>query len=329
MNEEAKERLRFSFVNKEFKKVINDEPVELSTRLKHYCALIHKRVRTNRDFYLAISGAEGEGKSSLSIILGFLIDPNFSLEKNVLYSPNIEEMMLKMNWRKIISQGGTPPPDALPPYSVLVIDEAIKVLFKLEQWSGVQRFLKKLFALARTENKIIILNIPSFQDMGSGFRARMNNWLHVEKRGLCTIEARSKNKYATDPWSMDDNKKNYEKYTARKKYVSISDLDNIKIFSKISKNYVTAFSFPALPVSLDKRYNDLKNSFDYDSAEDEVKKVDLKLRGDYEKLKENYASLIVHLKRNNIMSLGEISRVVGVSRARLSQIFKANGVIGD
>jgi hypothetical protein len=269
MNDEALEEeqtKRFSFVNKVYKVEYDKAPFDIETKLKRFITMGYYRVRTNRDLFIACSGKEGEGKSNTINTFGYLMDANYDLEKNVLYTPNAKEMTEKISYRKYIGKNVTPPDTALPPYSFINIDEAIRILFKLEQWSGIQRFLKKLFALARSENKIIGFCIPDFLDMGSGFRARMDYWINMETRGMASVESRGMNKYKTDKWNLDDNNKSYESYTGRKKYCDITPEMNVQIQSRISKNFMTSFHVPKLPDALDKRYNELKETHDFNET---------------------------------------------------------------
>jgi len=263
------ERKRFSWVNKDFKKQLDKERIKISKLIKNFTARAYYRVRRDLDLYITITGREGFGKSSLALLLGYLIDPNFNLDDNVLYSPTVEEMNLKINYRKIKQQGKEMPKGALKPYSVLIVDEAIKVVYKMEQWSGLQRFLKKLFALARTENKIIILCIPGFLDMGNNFRKRMNYWANIFERekeqAYCVVEAASKNKYKNDRWNLKEHEKLYEREVGDRKYASLTPIQHLDIVKKVSKNYVFTFAFSKLPQVIFDKYVELKNSHDYDS----------------------------------------------------------------
>ena len=263
------ERKRFSWVNQEFKRLIEDSNITIPQIIKKFTTEIYYRVRRDLDLYIAITGWEGFGKSSAAMLFGKLIDSNFTLENNILYSPTIEEMNLKINYRKLIQQGKEIPKGALKPHSVLIVDEAIKVVYKMEQWSGLQRFLKKLFALARTENKIIILCIPDFLDMGNNFRKRMNYWVDIfareKEKAYCVVEAASKNKYKNDRWNLKEHEKLYEKEVGSRKYANLAPLEHLDIIKKISKNYVFSFFFHKLPEVIFNKYMELKNSYDYDS----------------------------------------------------------------
>ncbi len=276
MNENINEGIykRFSIINPEFKREYEKAPFEFDKNLKTFVVLGYSRVRTNRDLFIACSGKEGEGKSNTINMLGFLMDKDYSLEKNILYTPSIKEMIEKISYKKYLAKGMSDKElekrGALKPFSFINIDEAIRILFKMEQWSGIQRFLKKLFALARSENKIIGFCIPDFLDMGSSFRARMDYWINMETRGLASVEVRSTNKYKTDKWNLDDNMRNYEKYIGRKKYGDITPEQNIDIQSRVSKNFLMSFRVPKLPEALDKKYNELKEMHDFEeSAKDD------------------------------------------------------------
>ncbi len=103
-----------------------------------------------------ISGFEGVGKSNLAMILSYLLDADFSLENNILYSPNEEELLTKI---KTFKKG-----------SVLNLDEAVKVLEK-QNWSK-QTFIKQIFQVIRGKNLITLLLIPRLEDLNEYF----SNW---------------------------------------------------------------------------------------------------------------------------------------------------------
>jgi hypothetical protein len=302
---------RFSFVNKVFKAEFDKKPFDIEPKLKRFVTMGYYRVRTNRDLFIACSGKEGEGKSNTVNLLGYLMDANYDLEKNVLYTPNAKEMTEKISYRKYLAKNETPPDTSLPPYSFINIDEAIRILFKLEQWSGIQRFLKKLFALARSENKIIGFCIPDFLDMGSGFRARMDYWINMETRGMASVESRSLNKYKTDKWNLDDNNKSYESYTGRKKYCDITPEMNVTIQSRISKNFMTSFHVPKLPDVLDKRYNELKETHDFNETakdDNDGDKVSTRTKRYYDGLVLLMNKMVTEYKYTQVQ-LGEITKI--------------------
>lgn len=277
----------------------------------------YNMVRNNYDMFLAFTGRTGSGKSNNCNLVGFTIDPNYRLDTHVLYSPSIEEVKKKMEWRKIIARGDKPGPEALPPYSVINIDEAIKVLYKMEQWSPIQRFLKKLFEIARVENKIIGMCIPKLTDLSSSIRTKLSYWFDVYFRGRSMINSPSKNPYTTDVWDLSYNEKAYNKALRSKKYCEITPNLHVKIVSQYCRNYIADIVFPKLPDEIDAEYNRLKNLHGYEDAEGAMKEDKLSKQQQKYREREKY-----YIKK--LMELGHtqenIAKDLGLKRNTISQM---------
>lgn len=318
------EIVRPSYVNKRFKEEIEKENINYSKNLLYFAKTGYLRVRNNFDLFMACTGWEGTGKSNLLNTLGFLMDEHYDLKRNVLYSPDIKEIKEKMEWRKLIAKGIKPGPNALPPFSFINVDEAIKVLFKLEQWSGLQRFLKKLFALARIENKIVAFAIPKFTDMGNNFRSRMNYWVDVyyrdDKLAYATVDIQSQNKYRSDNWNMSSNEKLYENMVGKRKYADIRPDDHLGICAR-TQNFLTSLDVPLLPKVFRDEYERLKLEHDYDDATIEVKKE--KGRVLINRLKKHLTNTLKYvIELNPRISQRELGRKTGLNHGFISDLMK-------
>lgn len=325
------ELTRIAWVHQLFHEEYKKTGWELDKLLALFNKKVFNHVRQDRDIYIAMTGHTGNGKSNLACQMGFMIDPNFDLNKNVIYTPTIEELREKIRYRKAIENKETLSPNALPPYSVIVIDEAIKVLYKLEQWNGVARYMKKLFNLARTENKIVILCIPDFLDMGNTFRSQMDWWIDVFYRfkdkenpnnsfAMACAEAPSPNKYTSDKWNTGVNEKHFEEGVGRRKYADLDAHDLMALY-KGSKNYVASFSFKPLPPKYESEYNHLKNMHDYDQVDDA--KAEDKNK---EKIKTHQKTIKFLYDRlreyGNAISQNDIAEQLGVSQGTVNLMFK-------
>ena len=321
---------RFHWVNPYFKEVMKKNNLDFDYLHPDYIKWAkgaYNMVRRNYDMFLAFTGRTGSGKSNLCNLVGLTIDPNYSLDTHVLYSPNIEEVKKKMEWRKIIAKGETPGPDALPPYSLINIDEAIKVLYKMEQWSPIQRFLKKLFEIARVENKIIGMCIPKLTDLSSSIRSKLSYWFDIYYRGYNMINSPSKNTYTTDVWDLAFNERQYNKGLRSKKYCEITPRLHTQIVQKNCRNYVSDMSFPKLPDELDVEYTRLKNLHGYDDAlvankEDTVNKY-------MKKIKEQRKYLVKKLYGLGVLQK-DIAKELGLSHGAVSDwVHNFKGVGGN
>lgn len=199
------------------------------------------------------------GKSSLAILLGLCIDPNFDLEKNMIYSNEMEELSKSVR--------------ELPKYSVIIPDEAIKFLYKLNWGTAGQKYINTLYALARKENKITILPIPRFTDVNEFFRNhRIKIWIHIVKEGHAVMFQKDWSPFSfRDPWRIQDNEKLIERMRRGRKFAVFSLREKMRIF-KACRNYVCSFRFPQLPSTIYGQYEILAQSKYKDL--DEIFKID-------------------------------------------------------
>lgn len=252
MNDELEEEIQIS----DIKNIKNE--VSISNTLETCVEFIKKRIREDKDLVIAITGDEGIGKSTLAIWLGMSIDEEFTLEKNELFSPSVEEMESKVR--------------GLPKYSVIVADEAIKILYKLYWMTKGQRYLNRLFSIVRDENKVIILCIPRFIDLNEWWRHhRVKIWVHVMERGVAIVDMKDWSKWIRDPWHMDENQRNLDKSRGRRRLASFSTEDKVFLFTK-GINFLAFFRFTKLPDNVDERYKELKRANKYIGEEQDDEK---------------------------------------------------------
>lgn len=203
---------------------------------------IKGRVKKNADAVLCISGFEGVGKSNLANILGYLLDPNYDLWNNVLYTPTQKELLDKL---KNFQKG-----------SVLNLDEAVKVLEK-QNWSK-QTFIKKTFQVIRGRNLITFLLIPRLEDLNEYFR----NWrvmlnICVIYRGLAYLQVPDPyNKF--DVWSSKYNQDLLDFALKGETFHTAPVGDVLKAISKF-KGFIGFITFPKLPYEIEKEYIKLKD----------------------------------------------------------------------
>jgi hypothetical protein len=217
---------------------------------------IKKRIDIKWDCVFVVDGEEGVGKSSLSILLGYLLDKDFDLDKNIAYLPQTSEVEEK--FRSIESK------------QVLLIDEAIKAFYKLRFMDKMQARINIMYATERKQRKITILCIPRFTDLNEFFRNdRVQFWIHLIDRGHAIAFVKDKiNIFKPDRWHMKEEEKRIGMLTYKKKFSEIGTEDCIRVYEK-SQLFWFAFSFPELPSEVESRYLELRENYTGNSTEKE------------------------------------------------------------
>lgn len=215
------------------------------------CKLIKQRVSEDWDLWTAITGTEGVGKSNLADQFGFTIDPTYTLERNELFSPTIKEMEHKL--RK------------LPKGSVIIVDEAVKVMIKHDWYLPLQKYLVKLSSLARKENKIVLCCIPSFITLNKYFRQwRVGFWINIPYRGIAINQVPHPDMQRhADPWLIQENLKREEKAWRHRKFVDIT-LKDILAMEQSFRTYGGWFEFPDWQPERKVMYERLRDIYKYE-----------------------------------------------------------------
>lgn len=235
--------------------------------LHAFCKTLIHRLKKDWDVVIAITGEEGTGKSSLAIIMGTYMQdiakiPKFSLEKNVLYNPktlDIKDAVLKL----------------VPRFGVIMMDEAIKSLYKMGFMSKAQQYINQLYTLCRKENKATLLCIPRFGDLNEFFRNhRTKIWLHIVARGEVMIFVRDWNPLVADPWHM---RENIKKIGSKSRSMGMSKQEKITLLQQTSI-YAGMFTFNPLPVDIEREYKKRAAEVKYNLDFDEVKGMARKYR---------------------------------------------------
>jgi hypothetical protein len=278
--------------------------------LDKFAGLMRERVANDWDVVIGITGEEGAGKTTLAIMLSMLLDPAFDLIKNVAYLPTYDEVEAKFR--------------ALKGQQVFLIDEAIKVLYKLRWADKLQISISEMYATERWQNKITIMCMPRFSDFSERFRNhRIKIWIHVITRGVAVVMIKDDiNIYTTDPWYMGENSKTLLKATKMKKVVNYSIEEKLNIFSK-SRNFLSFFKYDALAPETELRYKEIRASSrklapERDTRSHEILRVRNKAifwlyEHVYVKENEEY-------RRVQVSELGEI---FNIQQSRVSQILAA------
>lgn len=148
---------------------------------------IREWVRQDNDVIITIDGPEGMGKSHFLLKFAKDLDPNFLLERNVLFRPtpeSIEERIFQVNQ-----------------YGVLGLDEAMESLYKRQSATSGNIGINKLFARVRKFNRIVIFALPDFNDLDAFFRKRrVRVRVCIIERGLGFMMVAKNLVGNDDPW---------------------------------------------------------------------------------------------------------------------------------
>ena len=244
--------------------------------------------------------------NAIGIEVGKIIKHDFDLMKNVLYNPNEKEMT-----DKVLN---------LPKYSAINVDEAIKVLYKLDWNTQGQRYLNKLYAIARKENKITLLCMPNFYDLSPYWRKhRVFVWIHLIVRGLGIMMIRDTNPFTSDPYWQRENQKIVDKFIKKGgNNWNACTLDfKLSILSK-TRNFAGVIRFDKLEPEFEKEYQRLRDKYKYSTNGEEDGEAKEILRDRREKALDK---TLLMLQRLGIKQK-EIAEATGYTHANVSRRIK-------
>lgn len=154
--------------------------------------IINQTIRTDKDFFVGISGETGSGKSTLAIWLAKRISKDFKIKNNIVYSR--EDLINAIN--------------TFPKFSVIICDEAITALFKRDFMQKAQKDMLRLFDICRHRNLVVILCIPVFWSLDKHvLESKVKLRLHIDKTGFAIMFKPTNHPHSPDPWSRQHNLK--------------------------------------------------------------------------------------------------------------------------
>ncbi len=219
--------------------------------LAEFAKYINKRLRKDWDLVIAITGEEGVGKSTLANLILWYLDDNYSVERNNLFNPNVEEVK-----EHILHK--------LPRYSGVNLDEAIRVMYKLKWYDKLSIFLNQVYALCRKENKCTVLCIPNFQDLNPFFRQhRVRVWIHCLDRGKAVMFIKDNSPFVEDKWHLKESQKSINK-TLRKYSILERTPDIMLKGLEKCTNFFSLLSYGPMPDQMAKEYKELASLVKYD-----------------------------------------------------------------
>lgn len=193
-------------------KLIEPKEDENEISIEYLCSVIDERLKIEHDLVICLSGDEGYGKTTLGIEISRIYDKEFNLVRNVAYLPTTQETAEKFH--------------SLKKNQAFLVDEAIKILYKLKWNDRLQILINEMYATERWQTKLSILCIPRFKDLNEQFRHhRVMIWIHIIERGVALIFIKDRyNFVATDPWYLDEIEKQIRTRRKVKRNLDIADL---------------------------------------------------------------------------------------------------------
>jgi len=228
--------------------------------------ILKKRVKKDWDAVVAITGEEGSSKSTLAswfVYEGCIQD---GLSEEEALKKFIEYTIFSPSKKRVQEQI-----TKSERYAIINADEAIKILYKQNWATPIQKFLNMFYALCRQENKISVLCMPRFLDFNEFFRNhRIKFWIHVVDRGVGVIFEKDWFPSSADPWFLKDSQKiNFNLYS-RRKTGDFNTEQKIQALSRL-KNFIGVIRFEDLNNKLKKIYKEGKAVYAYEDLEEQIK----------------------------------------------------------
>ena len=227
---------------------------------KYINRLFHRRLKGDWDSVIAVCGEEGVGKSTLALLIAWYIDQLFTVERNVIGSPDTKQIHEKLT--------------NLPRYSAVIVDEAIKVMYKLGWQNRAQIMLNTVYSVCRAENKLSLLCMPKFGDFNSYFRQhRIKIWIQVVERGRALVFVRNPfADFVEDAWNMKENAKLITKMMRGRQYVEVDQEEYVEAL-KQTKNFAFEFTFNDVPEDIKAEYKTYKDKVRMELDIEDVKGI--------------------------------------------------------
>ncbi len=162
---------------------------------------ISKQRQQNKfDVIIAVSGARGNGKSSLLFRFFSRFKP-FKAWNHQIYSRKDVMNLLEKN-----------------KFGCIFDDEAIRTGYKRNFFDADQKLLIQMINMYRDNFNIYGLAVPNFYSLDKDLRDLIKIHIHVVERGLGVVHiANSGNLYSDDAWDVKYNKKIEERWSESKK----------------------------------------------------------------------------------------------------------------
>lgn len=220
--------------------------------MSDFAAELIERVDHEFDSVMIVeSGAiKGLGKTSWSILLGQEIcrqrGLNYSLEKSIVFDPTSEKIIDSVK--------------NLPACYPIHVDEAGKVLFKLNFAKDYQKDLVIFLNVCRRYGKIIPLNHPSFWGLDRNVQEIADYRITILKRGIAIVRGKSKNPESKDKWMKDETEK-----AMKERVRNYMDIDAMINALRETPNYLFEIHYNPVDTETYAKYKEMSKALELES----------------------------------------------------------------
>lgn len=210
-----------------------------------FAEILKKRTQIKADAVLIIDGPPGNGKTTLEIEIARRIDPLFTIRRNIIFDPNPKNIMEKIT-------------KELPPGSPVGLDEGMRAANARKAMTANNLFLGEYFSVNRKDFKIIMICVPSIQQIDTSLRnQRATFWVHVIERGVALVFKRSRAPADGEPWGIGEKgigiKNLLKKINTTERLIDLNTEEMINALSK-HDNFAFVVRFPQMAPELEAEY---------------------------------------------------------------------------
>ncbi len=169
--------------------------------IKDLVEVITERQKNKFDACIVVSGARGNGKSTLLFKL-FLRIGKFKPWKQQVYSRKHVMSLLEKS-----------------KFGLILDDEAIRTSYKRNFFEEDQKLLIQMLNMYRDNFNVYAAAVPDFYSLDKDLRSLIKIHIHIIERGLGVVHiANEGTLYSDDCWDIAYNKKVEEKWAKRKQF---------------------------------------------------------------------------------------------------------------
>lgn len=208
------------------------------------------------DIVIIVSGSERIGKSTFTYHASKLFENKkggYDWQDHFILSPDFRLVVDKL--KKFVKKS-------------VVVDEAIKVLYKFKMWDDLQILLNQIYTVNGQNNNLTFLNIPRQTDLNKFFRdGRAYYWVQILDRGVATIFVKDEDQFNSDDvWHVKEAKKIIKKFSKGRLWNFLPMNVKVWIHSKIM-NYVTTVYYDDIPEPDRTVYKDAKKAQEFEGMQ--------------------------------------------------------------
>lgn len=291
--------------------------LEMDPKLASLCRGVAEDFREEFDAVIGVEGAYGSGKTTLSWEIGANIDPEFSLDPNMIPGQAKIDAIKKLIW--LI--------DNLAPFSAIVADEAQDIAHKQDWYSHISKVINRKMGKARKKFKAIILNISDITEFNRYFRKdRIDYYLEIISRdkasgkglGVAWYKDRTKK---SDVWRLEEREKRLDEYFKGWDRATIGPKEILAAYQTLP-NFGFSFWFPRLP---DEVYAHYLEFIAKQPDTEDLEVFDEPVSATTKKFRLVVAKLMKLMIDKNVMNQEQLAEYCDWSKAQVNGLLKLVG----